>query len=105
MSYVDEIIDKVEESVKKFSNLNELLKTKKIEEILKKMFDDFYVMQTIDLKYKCNCSKEKFAMGIKLIGKEEIEDMINVDHGCHIKCNFCRKEYNFNEEDLKKLIP
>ncbi len=100
----EDVIDKVEERVKAFSNLNELLKTKKIEDILKEMFEDFYVMQTIDLKYKCNCSKEKFAAGIKLIGNEEIEDMINVDKGCHIKCNFCRKEYVFDEEDLKKLL-
>ncbi|MBE6124136.1 MAG: Hsp33 family molecular chaperone HslO [Erysipelotrichaceae bacterium] len=100
----EDVIDKVEEAIKKYSNLNELLKNKKIEDIIKDMFDDFYVMESVNLTYKCNCSKEKFAAGIKLIGKEEIEDMINVDHGCHIKCNFCRKEYVFNEDDLRKLI-
>lgn len=100
----EDVIDKVEEQVKKFSNLNELLKNKKVEDVLKEMFEDFYIMQSIDLTYKCNCSKEKFAAGIKLVGKEEIEDMINVDHGCHIRCNFCRKEYNFDEDDLRKLI-
>ena len=38
---------------------------------------------------------EKFTKPI-----EELNDMIEKDHGCHAVCNFCNKEYNFTEEEL-----
>ena len=44
--------------------------------------------------------KKKFTNIVKLVGIEELNDMIEKDHGCHAVCNFCNKEYNFTEEEL-----
>lgn len=101
---LDKDIDLIEEKVKEFSNLNKLLVENSIDNLIFKMFPDFVLLEKKNTKYFCDCSKEKFAAGIKLIDNEEIEDMIAVDHGCHIKCNFCQKEYKFNEEELQEII-
>lgn len=56
-------------------------------------------------KYECNCSKEKMARGLQTIGKEELQKIIEEDKKAETVCQFCNKKYEFNEEELKNLIP
>ena len=30
--------------------------------------------------------------------------MIDEDHGCEMTCHFCNTKYQFNEEELKKIM-
>lgn len=55
-------------------------------------------------KYECNCSKEKMARGLRTIGKEELQKIIEEDKKAEIVCQFCNNKYEFNEEELKNLI-
>jgi molecular chaperone Hsp33 len=65
---------------------------------------DYQILETKELKYECNCSKERFARGLKSLGKEELTNILNEDHKAEITCNFCNKKYEFTEDDLKNLI-
>ena len=38
------------------------------------------------------------------IGKQELQSMIDEDHGCEITCQFCNTKYQFSEEELQNLI-
>ena len=42
--------------------------------------------------------------GLISIGKKELEDIIRQDKKAEIICQFCNKKYNFNEQELKKLL-
>ena len=59
--------------------------------------------QDLQVKYKCNCSREKFERGIKSLGKEEIKKIIAEDGKIDTECNFCHKKYNFSKEELENL--
>jgi len=74
------------------------------EDILKMLFDDVEITDRQDLCYQCDCSKEKMLSALSTIGKEELQDMIDQDHGCEMSCQFCNTKYQFSEEDLKQLI-
>ena len=37
------------------------------------------------------------------IGAEELNEMIEEDHGAELTCRFCDKVYHFTEEDLRAL--
>lgn len=76
------------------------------EEILNSTFKDFeiQILEKKEIQYKCDCSKEKIKNVIKSLGKKEIEDMINEDHGAEVVCHFCNTKYAFNEEELKKIM-
>ncbi|NAO99638.1 Hsp33 family molecular chaperone HslO, partial [Halomonas sp. MG34] len=37
------------------------------------------------------------------LGNEEIENMIQEDHGAEASCHFCNEKYVFTEEELKTL--
>ena len=55
-------------------------------------------------RYECSCSKEKMARGLQTIGKEELQKIIEEDKKAETVCQFCNKNYEFNEEELKSLI-
>lgn len=76
------------------------------EEILNSTFKDFeiQILEKKEIQYKCDCSKEKIKNVIKSLGKKEIEDMINEDHGAEVVCHFCNTKYAFDEEELKKIM-
>ena len=38
------------------------------------------------------------------LNHEELQDMIDTQHGAEVDCHFCLKRYKFNEEDLKTLL-
>ena len=37
------------------------------------------------------------------LSMDEIDKMIDEDHGCEITCNFCNERYHFSEEELRDL--
>ena len=41
---------------------------------------------------------------LSTIGKEELTKILEEDKKAEIVCHFCNKKYEFNEEDLRKLI-
>ena len=99
----EEDIIELENKFKNYGSLKDALNKKSIEEVIKEIFSDFVELSRNDVTYKCSCNKNKFSKILKLIGKEELQDMIDNDHGCNATCNFCRKEYFFSEEELIKI--
>lgn len=57
-----------------------------------------------DVKFLCSCSKQRFSEGLKLIGRQEIEAMIEEDHGAETVCHYCNNHYQFTEEELKAIL-
>ena len=103
----EEIIEKIEESLKNIEPISKMLdKNKTLEEIAKTVTGDenIEVLEEIHPEYKCNCSKEKCEKGLIAIGKDELETIIKEEEKIEIVCNFCNKKYEFTREDLKKLI-
>lgn len=103
----EEIIEKIEESLKNIEPISKMLdENKTLEEIAKTVTGDenIEVLEETHPEYKCNCSKEKCEKGLIAIGKDELETIIKEEEKIEIVCNFCNKKYEFTREDLKKLI-
>ena len=103
----EEIIEKIEESLKNIEPISKMLdENKTLEEIAKTVTGDenIEVLEEIHPEYKCNCSKEKCEKGLIAIGKDELETIIKEEEKIEIVCNFCNKKYEITREDLKKLI-
>ncbi|GAK10004.1 Hsp33 family molecular chaperone HslO [Geomicrobium sp. JCM 19038] len=65
--------------------------------------DDYKVLETMPVQFKCECSKERIGRAIVSLGKEEIQSMIEEDKGAETQCHFCNEVYTFNEVDLEEL--
>ena len=54
--------------------------------------------------FRCDCSRQRIEKMLITLGKEEIESMIEEQHGAQVDCHFCNKRYEFSEADLKALL-
>lgn len=54
--------------------------------------------------YQCDCSRERIEGMLVTLGPEEIQDMIDTQHGAQVDCHFCLKRYKFTADDLKVLL-
>ncbi|WP_413527561.1 Hsp33 family molecular chaperone HslO [Marinilactibacillus psychrotolerans] len=75
------------------------------DEILERLVgkDNYQLLETTPVQFKCDCSKERFGDAIISLGVDEIQNMIDEDHGAEAVCHFCRTKYQYTENDLEKL--
>ncbi|MBO0467304.1 Hsp33 family molecular chaperone HslO [Enterococcus plantarum] len=65
--------------------------------------DQIEILEKMPVQFNCNCSKEKFGTAIIAVGLDEINAMIEEDHGAEAVCQFCGDKYHYSEDDLIEL--
>ena len=104
----EEDIVAIEKALSEAPTISQMIdENKSLEEIARTVTGDRDIMilaQELDMKYECDCSREKFERGLISIGKEELEKIIAEDGKANIICNFCKEEYNFDKNDLEELL-
>ena len=101
----EEDIEYIENKMKDFPAVSSLIHEGKTpEDILKMLFDDVDILESQDLAFECDCSKDKMSGALMTVGKDEIQAMIDEDHGCEMRCHFCNTAYQFSEDELKELL-
>lgn len=101
----EEDIAYIEDKIKNTPPVSQLLDEGHTpEEILKMIFEDVEILDTQDLSFECDCSKEKMEEALSTLHTKDLEDMINEDHGCEITCQFCNAHYQFSEDELKEIL-
>ncbi|MGF7015783.1 Hsp33 family molecular chaperone HslO [Ornithinibacillus bavariensis] len=103
----DAVIDKLEKRIQSFPPISSLVQEGKTpEEILEQLFagESLKIHEKMPVMFKCKCSKERLENAILGLGKEEIEKMIEEDHGAEASCHFCNETYTFTEDELRALL-
>ena len=65
---------------------------------------DYKVLAKEPVGFRCQCTHDKLANALKLLGAAELKEMIEEDGGADLTCHFCRERYHFNESELQTLI-
>ena len=101
----DEDITKLENKLKELKPCSQMIDEGYTpEDIIREITDgDYKLLETKELNYFCNCSRDRFRRGIKSLGSKEIKDILSNDKKAEITCNFCNKKYEFNEDELKEI--
>ena len=55
-------------------------------------------------QYRCDCSRERIERMLVTLGRDELADMIEKQHGAQVDCHFCNRRYEFSEDDLKTIL-
>ena len=103
----DDAIDRLQARLKEIPLISEMLRNGKTpEEILNDIFkdDQVKILDKMDVKFECDCSKERFAQSLASLPTEELQEMIDKDQGAQAVCRFCGNQYQFSEADLQKII-
>lgn len=74
------------------------------EEIATSLFGDIEILETKQMEYECNCSKERTRNALKLIDTIDLKEMIYEDEEAEIICQFCKKQYLFDQAELKEIL-
>jgi molecular chaperone Hsp33 len=100
------VIDSIENRLQELPRVSSLLdEGKSPEEILTVLLNDtkVEVLEKMPVQFRCDCSKEKFATAIITLGADEIQEMMDEDHGAEAVCSFCGNKYHFDEQELARL--
>ena len=102
----DETVGMVEANVQSITSVSELLdKGETPEDILERIFKGkpYKILEKIETRYKCDCSRTKVINAMLSLGADEIQSLIDEDKPVETKCQFCNEKYEFSLDDLAKM--
>lgn len=102
----EETITAIEKQLAATRKISDLLdEGQKPEEILAGLLgtNELEILEKMPVQFHCDCSKEKFGAAIIALGAEEIQGMIDEDHGAEAVCSFCNEHYSYSEAELTAL--
>ena len=103
-NHSEEDIEFLEDLAKNLEPISSVIdKDKDLVKYIKSIFNDAEILETEEIRYHCNCSREKFLAKLLTLPKKDLEEILEDKH-LEIKCEFCEKKYEYDEEDLKVLM-
>ncbi|MBK3496899.1 Hsp33 family molecular chaperone HslO [Viridibacillus sp. YIM B01967] len=103
----DETITEIEKHLSNIEPVSKMIeKGYTPEEILEAVLgkENVQMLDTMPVKFECNCSKERFGAAIISLGESEIRDMIEEDGKAEAQCHFCQEKYQYSKEELEGFI-
>ncbi|MEK4508073.1 Hsp33 family molecular chaperone HslO [Paenibacillus anaericanus] len=75
-----------------------------LEEMLSWLLPDIKVLEEMDIKFTCNCSRERVERTLISLGKDELVDLNEAGEETEVVCDFCNEAYTFSVEEVQTLI-
>lgn len=102
------LIQTLESRVASLSGFTPLLQAgKTLPEIFEQLLGDMGLVilsETQLLRFHCGCSFARVLGALKMLGAEELQDMIEKDDGAEATCHFCGQVYQASSDELAQLI-
>lgn len=103
----EEAVCRLEDNLARFSSVTTVLNEGKTPEQMLAMLFEGLAMQVTDtseVRYACNCSKERVQKAIISIGEKDMREIIEEGKDIEVSCHFCNKEYVFSVDELEKML-
>lgn len=104
----EELVETLESRVASLSGFTPLLqKHQTLPDIFKHLLGDLglEILPGVQMvRFHCGCTPDRFLGALKLLGEEELQDMIEKDDGAEATCHFCGEVYQATSNDLAELI-
>lgn len=102
----NEDILKLEKSIVGKPSVTEMMSQyEDFEDILKFLLEDFEleILERKEIRWNCNCSKERIEEMLATIGKEELRTIIDEDEKAEVVCQFCNTSYTIEKNELEDI--
>ncbi|MBL1321179.1 MAG: Hsp33 family molecular chaperone HslO [Methylophaga sp.] len=100
-----------EESWSRLSQLASTISNKELIELgagtlLHRLFheEECRLLSSTELSFSCNCSRERVADTIGLLGKDDAKDLVEEQGHIEVACEFCNEHYQFDEVDVAQVF-
>ncbi len=101
-----EKIDRLVNRIEKLPPISRMLREEITPpEILARIFGDrtFAVCDSVPLHFFCPCSRDQIEQMLVGLGSAELLSMAQQQQPANVRCEYCRAEYLFDAEQLKKM--
>ncbi len=103
----DETIDALEERLRTAESVTSMLdKGMSPEDMIEFLLEgmDPEMIGRDEVRFKCDCSKERVEKALISVGKDELNSMIEDNEPVEVKCDFCSKKYSFSVDEIRDLL-
>ncbi|CAG0996830.1 33 kDa chaperonin [Methylophilaceae bacterium] len=85
---------------------NEELLELPVESLLRRLFheEDVRLYEGQAVRFHCSCSRDSVSNMLRMLGKEEIESIIEERGELEVHCDFCNQHYRFDKIDSEQLF-
>ena len=101
--HTDEDIEYVENAAKKLKPVSEMMMENTPDEILNMLFEDAEILERREVRFHCDCSKERFMEALLTLNKNDLEEVMK-DDMIELKCEYCNTFYHISKDELLKFI-
>ncbi len=63
----------------------------------------FELQADVEVAYRCGCSPARARVAVSALGREGIADLLHKERRATITCEFCRREYVLEAEELEEI--
>ena len=102
----EETLQKIEHNIGEMKPVSELIESGHTPEDIIGLITkgDHEFVEEMPLFYACDCSKERFEKGLISLGEDELSSLAEDKKPIEIVCQFCKKQYVFEPEEIQTLI-
>lgn len=103
----EETISRLEKNLQGIDSVTKMLSAGDTpEQMLEKVLTglDPVVTQKDPVRFHCNCGREKYERALVLLGRDEVQKIVDDGEPVEIKCQFCGKKYSFSPEELRAVL-
>ncbi len=103
----DEVIDRVEQSVRAAGAVTSLLDGgADAEALLHSVLPEFEleILERTPVEYRCYCTRERVESTLLSLGLNELTEMADSGESAHVECRFCDADYTFSPDEIRALI-
>ncbi|MDX2100387.1 MAG: Hsp33 family molecular chaperone HslO, partial [Leptolyngbyaceae cyanobacterium bins.59] len=102
------LVKNLEERVAGLASFTSLLQSgKTLPEIFEQLMGDMnlQILPEVQMvRFHCGCSFDRMLGALKMLGEDELQDMIEKDKGAEALCHFCGEVYHADCDHLAQLI-
>ena len=62
------------------------------------------LLTATDLQFSCNCSRDRVAKTISLLGEQDAIDLLEERGEIEVACEFCNEHYHFDKVDVAQIF-
>ncbi len=104
----EQLVSTLESRVAELTGFTPLLRAgKSLPQIFEQLLGDMGLEifpETQLLRFDCGCTFDRMLGALKLLGEDELRDMIEKDDGAEATCHFCNEVYHASSQHLEELI-
>jgi molecular chaperone Hsp33 len=76
------------------------------QEVLRRLFheEDVRLSDRRPVEFRCSCSRQRVESALRLLGREELGDLLEAEGQIEVRCEFCNKAYELDAVDVEQLL-